>query len=133
MYLLDCSVDEVVVVQVLSLVLFIAMPWTEAFQHSLSFTVSLSLLKCMSIESVMPSNHLILCNPLFLLPSIFPNIRLFSKESAFHITWPKCWSFSFSICPSREYSELVSICWIAQWMKYREVLNPMTFCPEDLD
>ena len=70
-------------------------------------TISLSLLKLMSIESVMPSNHLILCRPLLLLPSIFPSIRIFSNESAFRIKWPKYWSFSFSISPSNEYSVLI--------------------------
>ena len=83
-------------------------PWTAACQASLSITNSQSLLKLMSIESVMPSNHLILCHPLFLLPSIFPRIRLYSNESVLHIRWPKCWSFSFSISPSSEYSGLIS-------------------------
>ena len=84
-------------------------PWTAAHQASLSFTISQSLLKFMSIESVMPSNHLILCHPLFLLPSIFPSIRVFSSESALCIRWPKDWSFSFSISTSSEYSGLTSI------------------------
>ena len=83
-------------------------PWTAACQASLSITNSQSLLKLMSIELVMPSNHLILCHPLFLLPSIFPRIRLYSNESVLHIRWPKCWSFSFSISPSSEYSGLIS-------------------------
>ena len=82
-------------------------PWTEARQASLSITNSRSLLKPMSIESVMPSNHLILCHPL-LLPSVFPSIRVFSNESVLHIRWPKYWSFSFSISPSNEYSGLIS-------------------------
>ena len=82
--------------------------WTAACQASLSFSVSRSLLRLMSIESVMPSNHLILCHPLFLLPSIFPSIRVFSKESAFRNRGPKYWSFSFSISPSNEYSGLIS-------------------------
>ena len=82
-------------------------PWT-AHQASLSFTNSQSLLKLMSMESVIPSNHLILCHPLLLLPSVFPCIRVFSNESAFHIRWPKYWSFSFSISPSNEYSGLIS-------------------------
>ena len=77
-------------------------------QASLSFTMSQSLLKLMSIESVMPSNHLILCRPLLLLPSIFPNIRIFSSESVLHIRWPKYWSFSFSISHCNEYSGLIS-------------------------
>ena len=83
-------------------------PWTTARQSSLSFTISWSSLKLMSIESVMPSNHLILCHPLLLLPSIFPSIRVFSDVSALHIRWPKDWSFSFSINPSNEYSGLIS-------------------------
>ena len=77
-------------------------------QHSLSFTISWNLLKVMSIESRMPSNHLILCCPLLLLPSVFPNIRIFSNESTLHIRWPKYWSFSFSISHSNEYSGLIS-------------------------
>ena len=84
-----------------------ASPWTAARQAFLSIANSRSLLKLMSIESVMPSNHLILCPPLFLLPSIFPSIRIFSNESV-HIRWPKHWSFSFSIIPSSEYSGLIS-------------------------
>ena len=83
-------------------------PWTAAHHASLSFTISRSLLKLMSIESLMPSNHLILCRPLLLLPSIFPSIRVFSSESALHIRWPKYWSFSFSVSPSNEYSGLIS-------------------------
>ena len=79
-----------------------------ACQASLSITNSQSLLKLMSIKSVMPSNHLILCRPLLFLPSIFPSIRVFSNESALHIRWPKYWSFSFSISPPNEYSELIS-------------------------
>ena len=82
--------------------------WTAARQASLFITDSWSLLKLMSIESVMPSNHLILCCPLFLLPSIFPSIRVFSNESVLLIRWPKCWSFSFSISSSNEYSGLIS-------------------------
>ena len=74
----------------------------------LSLNISCSLLKLMSIELVMPSNHLVLCHPLFLLPSIFASIRVFSNESALHIWWPKCWSFNFSIIPSSEYSGLIS-------------------------
>ena len=95
-------------VQSLSRVRFFATPWTAACQASLSFTNSWSLLKLMSIELVMPSNHLIFCHPLILLPSIFPSIRVFSNESVFHIRWPKYWSFSFSISPSNEYSGLTS-------------------------
>ena len=85
-----------------------ATPWTAACQASLSITNSRSLLKLMSIESVMPSNHLILCHPLLLLPSIFPRIRIFKDESVLRIRWPKYWSFSFSISPSNEYSGLIS-------------------------
>ena len=83
-------------------------PRTAAHQASLSFTISWSLLKLMSIESVITSKHLILCHPLLLLPSIFPNIKVFSSELVLHISWPKYWSFSFSISPSNEYSELIS-------------------------
>ena len=83
-------------------------PCTEACQASLSFTISQKLLKLMSIESLMPSNHLILCRPLFLLPSIFPSIRVFANEPALHIRWPKYWSFNFSISPSNKYSGLIS-------------------------
>ena len=83
-------------------------PWTAACQASLSITSSRSLLRFMSIESVMSSSHLILCHPLLLLASIFPSIRVFSNESVFHLRWPKYWSFSFSISPSNEYSELIS-------------------------
>ena len=83
-------------------------PWAAAHQASLSITNSRSLPKLMSIESVMSSNHLILCHPLLLLPSIFPSIRVFSNESDLHIRWPKYWSFSFSISPSNEYSGLIS-------------------------
>ena len=82
-------------------------PWTAACQASLSFTISQNSLKLMSIEGVMPSNHLILCGPL-LLPSIFPSVRVFSNESVLHIRWPEYWSFSFSISPSNEYSGLIS-------------------------
>ena len=83
-------------------------PWTAARQASLSFTSSQSLLKLMSIESVMPSNHFILCHPFLLLLSIFPSIRVFPNESALHIKWPKHWSFSFSISSSNEHSGFIS-------------------------
>ena len=83
-------------------------PWTAARQTSLFIKTSWSLLKLVSTEPLMPSNHLILCHPLLLLPSIFPNIGVFSNESALHIRWPKHWSFSFSIRPSNGYSELIS-------------------------
>ena len=95
-------------VQSLSCVRLFATPWTAACQAFLSITNSWSLLKLMSIESVMPSNHLILCHPLLLLPSIFPSIRVFSNESVLHIMWPKYWSFSFSISPSNQYLGLIS-------------------------
>jgi len=85
-----------------------ATPWTATRQASLSFTISRSLLKLMSIESVMPSNHLILCHPLLLLPSVFATIRVFSNESVLCIVWPKYWSFGFSISPSNEYLVLIS-------------------------
>ena len=91
-------------------------PWTAARQ-ALSFTSSWSLLKLMSIEEVMPSNHLILCHPLLFLPSIFPRIRVFSNDSALHIKWPKYWSFSFSISPSNECSGLISF-----WMDWLDLL-----------
>ena len=97
-----------VVVQLLSHVQFFVTPCSSACQASLSITISLSLLKLMSIESVMPSNHLIIHCPLLLLPSIFPSIRIFSNESILHIRWPKYWSFSSSISPSNEYSGLLS-------------------------
>ena len=85
-----------------------AIPGTAACQASLSITISQSLLKPMSVESVMPSNHLILCHPLLLPPSMFPSIRAFSNQSALHIRWPKYWSFSYNISPSNEYSGLIS-------------------------
>ena len=97
-----------IVVQSFSHVRLSAIPWTAACQASLSFTISRSLLKLMSIEVGGPSNHLVLCHPLLLLPSIFPSIRVFSNEMALHIRWPKYWSFSFSISPSNEYSGLIS-------------------------
>ena len=95
-------------VQSLSHVQLFATPWTAACQASLSITNSRSPPKLMSIESVMPSNHLILCRPLLLLPSIFPSIRVFSNESALRIRWPKYWSFSFKISPSNEHPGLIS-------------------------
>ena len=95
-------------VQSLSRVQLLATPWTAAGQASLSNTSSQSLLKAMSIELVMPSNHLIFCHPLLLLPSIFPSIRVFANESALCIRCPKYWSFNLSISPSSEYSELIS-------------------------
>ena len=97
-----------IVALLLSHVRLFVTPWTAAHQASLSFTISQSLLKFTSIESVMPSNHLILCHPLLLLPSIFPSIRVFSNELALHIRWPEYWNFSFSIGPSGEPSRLIS-------------------------
>ena len=94
------------VVQSLGCVWFFATPWTTAHQASLFFTISRSLL--MSIESVMPSSHLIFCHPLLLLPSIFPSIRVFSNESALRIRWPKYWSFSFNVSPANEHPGLIS-------------------------
>ena len=95
-------------VQSLSRFLLFATPWTAARQAFLSITNSWSLVKLMSFESVMSSNHLLLCHPLLLLTSIFPSIRIFSSESALPIKWPKYWSFSFNISPSNEYSGLIS-------------------------
>ena len=101
-------VNRFVVFHSLSCVKLLATPWTAAHQDSLSFTISESLLKLMSIDSVISSNHLILCHPLLLMPSIFPSIRGFSNESVIPIRWPKYWSFSFNISPSNEYSGLIS-------------------------
>ena len=95
-------------VRLLSHVWLFAIPWTAACQASQSIINSWNLLKLMSIESVTPSNHLILCRPLLQLPSIFPSIRVFSSDSVLHIRWPKYWSFSFNISPSNEYSGLIS-------------------------
>ena len=95
-------------VQSLSRVWLFAIPWIAACQPSLSITNSRSLLKLVSIKSVIPFNHLILCCPLLLPPSIFPSIKVFSNESVLHIRWPKYWSFSFNISPSNEYSGLIS-------------------------
>ena len=100
---LTCELVCLVAVQSLSRVQLFATPWTAARQASLSITNSQSPPKPMSLESVMPSNHLILCHPLLLLPSIFPRIRVFSSESALPIRWPKDWSFSFNISPSSEH------------------------------
>ena len=102
------SITQYQSVQSLNRVRLCVTPWTAARQASLSITNSWSPPKPMSIESVMPSNHLILCCPLLLLPSIFPSIKVFSNESVLHIRWPKYWSFSFSIRPSNEYSGLIS-------------------------
>ena len=102
------STLTIAVVQTFSHVWLFATPWTAAHQASLSFTISLSLLKLTSAESMMPSNHLVLHLLLLLLPSIFPSIRVFSNELALHIRWPKYWSFSLSISPSTKYLELIS-------------------------
>ena len=102
------SEDSIVIVQSLSCVQLFVTPWTAACHASLCFSISKSLLNLMSIESVTPSNHLILCHPFLTLPLIFPSIRVFSSELALCIRWPKCWSFSFSINLSNEYSRLIS-------------------------
>ena len=112
----------VVVIQSLRRVWLFKTPWTAAGQASLSFTISQSLLKLMSIKSVMSPSHLILCCPLLLLPLIFPSIRFFSNESALCITWPKYWSFSFSISPSNDYSGLISF--RIDFLYYRLVWSP---------
>ena len=106
--ILSCSVYFFVVVQLLSHIQFFATSWTAARQASVSFTISQSSLKLMSVESVMPSKHLIFCHPILFLPSIFPSIRVSSSESVFCIRWPKYWSFSLSLSPSNERSGLVS-------------------------
>ena len=103
-------------------------PWTAALQTSLSITNSQSLLKVMSIESVMPSNHFILCRPLLLLPSIFPSIRVFSNESILHIRWPKYWRFSFNISPSDEHSGLISF--RMDWLDLLEVQGTLKSLPQ---
>ena len=108
MFILNFSHFPFQSIQSLSRVQLFATPWTAACQAFLSITNFGSLLKLMSIESVMPSNHLILCRPLILLPSIFPSIRVFSSEPVLRIRWPKDWSFRFSISPSSEYSGLIS-------------------------
>ena len=117
------------VVQWVSRVQLFATSWTEACQASWSFTISLSLSKLMSIESVMPSSHLILCHPLLLLPLILPNTRVFSNELTLHIRWPNYWSFSFSISPSNEYPGSISfrIDWFdLQWFPSSFWNNMMT-------
>ena len=107
-YFYFCSENNISSVQSLSHIWLFATPRIAARQASLSITNSRSSLRLMSIESVMPSNHLILCHPLLLLPSIFPSIRVFSNESAVRIRWPKYWSFSFNISPSGEHLGLIS-------------------------
>ena len=112
-FLKSLKIQELILVLRLSVVvqcpshLQLCNPMDCSMPASLSFTISRSLLKHMSIQSVMTSNHLILCHPLLFLPSIFPSIRVFSSDSAFHIRWPKYWSFSFSISPSNEQPELI--------------------------
>ena len=108
-------------VQSLSCVRLFATPWTVSHQASLSITNSQALVKRMSIESVMPSNHLILCCPLLLQSEIFPSIRVFSDESVLHIRWPKYWSFSFSMTPSIEYSGLNIHSFSMDWLDLHEV------------
>ena len=110
-------------VQSLSCGRLFVIPWTAALQASLSITNSQSSLKLTSIESVMPSNHLILCHSLLLPPSIFPSIRVFSKESVLRIRWPKYWSFSFSISPSKEIPGLISF--RMDWLDLRAVLGTL--------
>ena len=105
-YSSNCYV--IIVVQSISHVQLFATPWSAAHQASLFFTISQSLLKLMSIESVMPPNHLVICHPFLLLSSIFPRIRVFSNKSSHHIRWPKYWSFSFNVSPFSEYSGLIS-------------------------
>ena len=112
-------------VQSLSRVQLFVTPWTAACQASLSITNSWSPPKPVSIESVMPSNHLIFCCPLLLLPSILPNIGVFSNESALHISWPKYWSFSFNISPSNEHPGLVSF--RMDWLDLKLYLNNLVF------
>ena len=118
--LLTFSVSSV---KSLSHVRLFATPWTAARQASLSITNSWSLLKLMSIESVMPSHHLILCHPLLLLPSIFPSIKVFSNESALRIRQPKYWSFSLNISPSNEYLGLISF--KTDWLDLQEILKSL--------
>ena len=113
--------------QSLSHVQLFETPWTAACQVSLSISNSQSLLKLMSIESVMPSNHLILCHPLLFPPSIFPSIRVFSSESVFRIRWPKYWSFSFSISTSNEYSGLISF--MIDWLDLCSPREPQESSP----
>ena len=112
-------------VRSLSHVRLFVTPWTAVCQAFLSITNSWSLLKLMSLESLMPSNHLILCHPLLLPPSIFPNIRVLSNESVLHIRWPKYWNFSFSISPSIEYSGLISfrMDWLECCISFRHIIK----------
>ena len=114
-------------IQSLSHVRLFVTPWTAAHQASLSITNSQSLLKPMSIKSVMPPNHLILCRPLLLLPSIFPSLRVFSDNSVLCIRWPQYWSFSFNISPSKEYSGLISF--RMDWLDFLAVQGTQEFSP----
>ena len=116
-------------VQSLSCVQLFATPWTVAHQAFLSITNSWSLLKLMSIELVMPSNHLIVCHPLLLMPSVFPSIRVFSSESVLRIRWSKYWSFSFSISPSNEYSGLISfrMDWLECCISFRHIIKWLSY------
>ena len=125
---LPTKVPLVSSVQLLSHVRLFATPWTAARQASLSITNSQNLLKLMSIESAMPSNHLILCCPLLLLPSVFSIIRIFSNESALRIRWPKYWSFSFNMSPSSQsYGFSSSHVWMWE-LKYKEGWAPKNWC-----
>ena len=115
-------------VQSFSSIQLFAKPWMAVHQASLSITNSQTLLRLLSIESVMASNHLILCCPLLLLPSIFPSTRVFSYESVLHIRWPKYWSFSFSISPSNEYSGLISFS--MDWLNLLAVQGTLKSLPQ---
>ena len=125
-YKLNFSISSV---EPLSCIWFFATPWSAARQASLSITNSWSPPKPMSIESVMPSNHLILCHPLLLLPSIFPSIRIFSNESALHFRWPKYCSFSFNISPSNEHPGLISF--NMDWLDLVEVQGTLKSLLQD--
>ena len=125
-YKLNFSISSA---ELLSCIWFFATPWSAARQASLSITNSWSPPKPMSIESVMPSNHLILCHPLLLLPSIFPSIRIFSNESALRIRWPKYCSFSFNISPSNEHPGLISF--NMDWLDLVEVQGTLTSLLQD--
>ena len=120
--------SSMVSVQLLSCVRFFAAPWTAAHKASLSITNCWNLLKLMSNESGMPSNHLILCHPLICLPSAFPRIRVFSNESVLPIKWPEYWSFSFSIGPSNEYSGLISF--TKDWLDLLAVQGTLKSLPQ---
>ena len=134
------EVSSVQFIQLLSRVRLFATPWIAAHQASLSITNSRSSPKLMSIEWVMPFSHLILCRPLLLLPPIPPRIRVFSNESALHVSWPKYWSFSFSISPSKEHPGLISfrmdwldlLEWSKRWVKYYTEVLDACFASEEL-